>query len=102
MFISIQRDRLTDDEFKQIDTINKASDDRLKLYEAITLKIFNLNSEIGHDFFKFVDKKSIVCEYAKYNIQSMKLEDVNRWLTYQQLLYELVETVYKNMIPQID
>jgi hypothetical protein len=102
MFISIQRDGLIDDELKQIDTIIKASNERLKCYEAIALKIFNLNSEIGHEFFKFVDKKSIVCVYATYNIQSMKLEDVGRWLTYQQLLYELVETVYKNMMPQIN
>jgi hypothetical protein len=102
MFISIQRDCLIDDELKQIDTIIKASNERLKCYESITLKVNNLNSEIGHEFFKVVDKKSIVCEYATYNIQSMKLEDVGHWLTYQQLLYELVETVYKNMIPQIN
>jgi hypothetical protein len=102
MFISIQRDCLIDDELKQIDTIIKASNERLKFYETIALKVYNLNSEIGHEFFKIVDKKSIVCEYATYNIQSMKLEDVGHWLTYQQLLYELVETVYKNMMPQIN
>lgn len=102
MFISIQRDCLIDDELKQIDTIIKASNYRLKCCESIALKIYNLNSEIGHDFFKFIDKKSIVCEYATYNIQSMKLEDVTRWLTYQQLLKELVDTVYKNILPQIN
>ena len=102
MFISINRDGLVDDELKQIDTIIKASNERLKFYETIVLKVYNLNSEIGHEFFKFVDKKNIVCEYATYNIQSEKLEDIVPWLTYQQLLKELTETVYKPILPQIN
>ena len=102
MSIIIQKNELTHDELEQLDRIIKASNDRLQYYDSITLKIVKYNNEIGHEFFKFVDKKSIVCDYATFNIQLENLENVSSWLTYQQLLFELAQTVYKPILPQIN
>jgi tRNA threonylcarbamoyladenosine modification (KEOPS) complex Pcc1 subunit len=103
MSIVIKKEILLEDELEQIEQINKLCDKKIQIYKKINEEVSKCNSEIGFEYFKIQDK-TIICEYSKYDITNL-LEDVNdviRWISYQQILKELTETVFKPMIPQIN
>ena len=105
MYITIKKELLRVDELEQLDKINKLSIQRLQFYQNINTRITKSNSELGLQYFKLIDRTSIVCEYATYNIVNDLIEninDVNRWLTYQTLLKELTDKVFKPVIPVIN
>jgi hypothetical protein len=105
MSITINKEILNMDELEQLDKINKISLQRLKFYENINDKITKSNNELGFEYFKLIHRKNIICEYATYNIVNELIEnidEVKRWISYQMILKELTDQVFKSVIPVLN
>lgn len=104
MSIVIQKELLLEDELEQLERIVKLCDERIRCYKKINDEISKYNSELGFEYLKIQDKTSIICEYATYNITNLleDIDDVIRWISYQRILKELTETVFKPMIPKVN
>jgi hypothetical protein len=103
MSIVIQKELLLEDELEELEKITKLCDERIKCYKRINDEVSKYNSELEFEYFKVQDN-TIICEYAKYDITNLSenIDAIIRWISYQRILKELTETVFKPMIPKVN
>jgi hypothetical protein len=103
MSIIIQKDLLLENELEQLEKITKLCDERLQCYKRINSEVCKYNSELGFEYFKIQDK-TILCEYSTYNITNLleNIDTIIRWISYQRIIKELTETVFKPMMPKVN